>query len=158
MTELTYEAGGRELLDEVAPLWNKLLDHHLQLATHFAAEIAQINFEMRRGTFLEKAEEGDLRVDVVRAGPAGTIVGYCVTTIDRKRTGEIESIFVEEDYRGSGIGERLMRLALAWLEDVGAERRILYVASGNEAVCPFYERFGFFPQGTLLRQKGSDSS
>lgn len=153
MTDLVYEAGGEELLDEVAPLWNKLRDHHVVLSTHFAAEIERIDFAERRGTFLTKAEEGDLRVDVARTASGGPIVGYCVTTVDRNRVGEIESIFVEEDYRGRGIGERLLRLALAWLEESKVERRILYVAAGNEEVIGFYERHGFLPQGVLLRQK-----
>lgn len=153
MTEPTFEAGGEELLDEVAPLWSKLRDHHLHLSTHFAAEIEQIDFAERRRSFLTKAEEGDLRVDVARITPAGPLVAYCVTTVDRNRVGEIESIFVEEDYRGRGIGERLLRLALAWLDELEVERKILYVASGNEEVIGFYKRHGFLPQGVLLRQK-----
>ena len=57
-----------------------------------------------------------MRVDVAMDIVTGQNVGYCVSSVDEERTGEIESIFVASDYRGLGIGDSLMKKALTWMD------------------------------------------
>jgi len=77
-------------------------------------------------------------------------IGYCVASLDPAYNGEIESIFVEEDYRRQTVGDRLMTAALDWL--VAHDPRAISVAVvfGNEQAHPFYAKYGFVPRTTYL--------
>ncbi len=79
-------------------------------------------------------------------------VGYCITSLDAEKTGEVESIYVLEAYRGRGIGNALMLSSLAWMQQNGATKRTVIVAAGNEQVFSFYERYGFHIRKTMLEQ------
>jgi diamine N-acetyltransferase len=80
-------------------------------------------------------------------------VGYCVSSLSEDKTGEIESIFLENGYRSQGIGTDLMLRALAWMDKDGATRKRVSVGNGNEEAWKFYEKFGFYPRMTVLEQK-----
>ncbi|HEY8518777.1 MAG TPA: GNAT family N-acetyltransferase [Gammaproteobacteria bacterium] len=59
------------------------------------------------------------------------------------RAGEIRQLYVRRTAQGSGIGTRLLRRALDWLEEQG--RRPVYVGvwSGNHGAQRLYARHGF---------------
>ena len=78
--------------------------------------------------------------------------GYCVSSLDSEKTGEIESIFVDATYRRTGIGGSLMENALSWMNQEGAVAKIVEVAAGNEKAFGFYGRYGFLPRKTVLKQ------
>ena len=82
-----------------------------------------------------------------------SLVGYCVSGVDRWLNGEVESIFVVAQWRGHGIGTALMEKALEWLKSKGTKRNIVSVAVGNEQAYVFYQQFGFYPRRTLLEQR-----
>lgn len=129
------------------PLWEKLNAHHLRRSPHFRAHYETFTFEKRVKKFL--LDDIDVRIDVARAGVA--IVGYCISTIDRKGRGEVDSLFIEEGYRRSGTGDGLVRRALDWLKAGQAVEIAIVVAAGNEEAFPFYERYGFHPAHTTLK-------
>lgn len=110
-------------------------------------------FAGRKKALLEKAESGKLRVDLVKLKDTDRYIGYCISSNDQKHIGEIESIFVEDDFRNQGIGDNLMQKALAWMEKEQVKSKIVGVVYGNERAFPFYARYGFFPSATILRQK-----
>ena len=66
--------------------------------------------------------------------------------------GEIESIYIEPDYRGSGIGDNLMKRALRWMDEYPVDKKVLTVGAGNEEVFAFYSRHNFYPRTTILEQ------
>jgi ribosomal protein S18 acetylase RimI-like enzyme len=111
-----------------------------------------MTWQKRRSELLKKAECGQLRIDVAFDADAEEAVGYLVSTLTDEKLGTVESIFVLEAYRGLGIGESLMRRALAWMDQNGAAEKVLEVTVGNEQVHGFYGRFGFMPRQTLLKQ------
>lgn len=152
MTMIEYISGGRELLDEVGPLWEKLNRHHARLDPHFADLFLKRTFAERKAGLIKKAGQGKLRVDLARSVPDGRLVGYAVSTIDEDRRGELDSIYVEEDYRGAGVGRALMERALAWMDEEGVNYRFLEVRVGNEGALRFYRRFGFVPATIRLDQ------
>ncbi len=82
----------------------------------------------------------------------GQYIGYCVTSLSPEKTGEIESIFVEEEYRALGIGPALVTRALAWLNENGSVRNRVPVCDGNEEVWNFYKKFGFHLRMMVLEQ------
>ncbi len=145
MVDVMYLELGADYIDMIRPLWEGLNEHHLVRSPNFRQHYEQMTFDTRKRDLLKKQQ---LRIIV--AAKEGHTIGYCVCTI-HEETGEIDSIFVEEEYRRSGIGEELVHRALAWLEAGGAKKKIVAVAAGNEAAIPFYESFGFLPRMTVLQ-------
>ncbi|HUL62355.1 MAG TPA: GNAT family N-acetyltransferase [Methanocella sp.] len=145
MAHISYIEAGSEQLDLIRALWEQLNEHHLVRSPNFREHYEQMTFEARKKDLLKKE-----RLRVITAVEDCHLIGYCVCTIAGE-DGEIDSIFVEDGYRRSGIGEELMRRALAWLDAGGARKKIVAVAAGNEAAIPFYESFGFVPRMTVLQ-------
>jgi len=149
---IKYVHGDGDMLDEIKVLWETLNRHHLSVSPYFKDYYLTLTFEERKHAILQRASGGEVRVDLA-LDASGEPVGYCVSSIDRWLTGEIDSIFVTAKYRGQGIGRALMEKALAWLNCKGAKKKIVSVAVGNEQAYGFYSRFGFLPRRTLLEQK-----
>jgi GNAT superfamily N-acetyltransferase len=150
MANINYMEVGDGGLDRIKPLWEKLIEHIKARSTYFCEWFEARAFEERRAELLSKAAVGKLYVDLAMDG--GQLIGYCVSSISYRR-GEIDSIFIEEMYRSSGIGGELMKRALSWMEDEPAESVRIAASIGNEEVMPFYRRCGFFPKHTLLELK-----
>ena len=151
--QIEYVEKTQNDLDLIQPLWEKLNAHHLTVSKYFKESRAAFTFEMRKKHLMEKSYEGVLRIDLARDAVTKEYVGYCVTSVDKNKQGEIESIYVEKDYRLSGIGDGLMSRALAWLSDVTVKQTVLTVAEGNEGVFAFYRRHDFYPKTTILMHK-----
>jgi len=160
--KIVYAETDAQGLDLIAPLWRKLNEHHKAHSPHHARHFAAMTWEIRRKDLLEKSKNGAIRVDLARNKNSGVLVGYCVSTISEKRQGEIESIYIEENDRLSGIGDNLMKKAIRWLDEQSVKKKIIGVASGNEEVFAFYSRYNFYPRVTILEQivtgKEADSS
>ena len=152
MVNVTYVSGNESLIDRVGPLWEELNKQHLSLSPYFKDYYRTLTFEDRKRSIQQRVFGGEIRVDLALDDLSQTI-GYCITSIDRTLTGEIESIFVDPQYRGQGIGTVLMEKALDWLRVKRAKRSVVFVAVGNEQAYVFYEQFGFLPRRTLLEQK-----
>jgi len=150
--EISYQTGGSELLDTVGPLWEQLNEHHRQRAIHFSGEYARRTYAQRKAGLLEKAQKAALRADLAQDTGTGRFVAYCISTISSDGIGEIESIFVEADYRHLGIGQTLMSSALEWMKHHGTRSVQALVAEGNEEAFGFYERYDFHPRYTLLKR------
>ena len=148
--EIEYLEKNQNDLDIIRPLWDKLNAHHITFSKYFKDTRAVTTFDMRKKQLMEKSYQGALRIDLARDAVTKEYIGYCVTSVDPEKQGEIESIYVEKDYRLSGIGDSLMTRALAWLETVTEKKTILTVAEGNEGVFAFYRRHNFYPRVTVL--------
>jgi mycothiol synthase len=84
--------------------------------------------------------------DVVLIGERDKVTGYCWTEIacgKDERVGRIYMLGVDPDYRGKGIGKRLLLAGLARLRSKGARVIVLTVDSENEAACALYRSVGF---------------
>jgi ribosomal protein S18 acetylase RimI-like enzyme len=150
--KFAYRVGGAESLDDIRPLWEKLRTHHSPLLSRFAHETPPFIFEPRKQEILAKAVPGKTRVELVSIVSEAVDIAYCVSTVSPGGRGEIDSMFVEEGCRGCGIGSKLVRDALAWMESAGASSKVVTVAYANEEALAFYKRFGFHPGAVLLQQ------
>lgn len=92
---------------------------------------------------------GKDKVRVLPSFVGKVIVGYCLVSVSDD-IGEIDSLSVEQQFRGSGIAAGLMDFALAWMADNGAEQYQLSVVSGNEDAFSFYARFNFKPRNAMM--------
>ncbi len=137
-------------IDQIKPLWEQLVLHHKARSTHFKDVYENFTFEKRKADLLNKSCDGLLRVDL--ATDNGRNVGYCVSTV-KENEGEIDSIYIDQDYRSTGIGSAFMERALAWMDEQHVTVRRVAVAVGNEEALGFYEQFGFLPRQVLLEQK-----
>ena len=77
-----------------------------------------MTFELRKKELLEKSSNGITRIDIAKNGNTGVLIGYCVSIVSEKKEGEIESIFIEKDYRRHGIGDDFMKKALDWMDNL----------------------------------------
>ncbi len=94
--------GNEALLDQIRVLWEALNTHHLSLSTNFKQHYLEMTFEKRKADLLKKAAAGKMRVELAIDEVTGQKVGYCVSSLNQEKIGEVESIFVDANYRGSG--------------------------------------------------------
>ena len=151
---LVYRTVGAGDIDAVQPLWAKLRAYHAPLLN----ERPPFLFEPRKHGILGKAAAGKLRIELVSTASPATDIAYCISTVSTDGCGEVDSIFVEEEFRGRGIGSELLQRALAWLDSCGASSKVVTVAHGNEGALAFYKRFGFHPRTILLLQTHGNAS
>ena len=78
-------------------------------------------------------------------------VGYCLSSIENN-IGEIESIFIEKQYRRYKLGDKLMVNALNWFEYNSITNIQINVVYANDEAIPFYERYGFHIGNYILKR------
>lgn len=149
---IEYIVGSEELLDYVAPLWGKLNELHKNNSKDFKLKYSNMNFEVRREAFLKKSSTGKLRIELAKHKEQDVYIGYCVSSIDKAGNGEIDSIYINPEFRGEHIGDSFMRNALAWMDTHEVLSKSIGVAAGNEQAFGFYRKYGFYPSATILRQ------
>ena len=94
---------------------------------------------------------GDHGGVVLVADLAGEVVGVCQLIVFRHLQGrgalcaEIESVHVHPEHRGTGVGESLMRDAIARARELGCYRVQLTSNTARPDAHRFYERLGFVP-------------
>lgn len=140
-------------LELIKPLWERLRDHHISLSPHFSVQIARNTFEVRSKELREKAIQGQVKIILAQEAETKKLIGYCISSIDREGQGEIDSIYIMDDFRGKGVGNILMERTLKWLENQGIINICISVLFGNEQVIKFYEKYGFYPRTYLLKNR-----
>jgi len=102
--------------------------------------------------------------DVILACDGDKAVGYCWTqTTDEgeaaigQKKGRIFMIGADPDYRGRGVGKKVLLAGLAYLRSKGVRVAELTVDSENQVACALYWSTGFKPQsGSLWYEKPLD--
>lgn len=151
MDNFEYINGGRELLDFVQPLWEKLKKHHEDSSQYFSEKHKKNSFEIRKRKFTDD-KSTLVNIDLIKDCGKNMYIGYCISTLDKNSTGEIDSLYVEKEYRKHGFGHVLIKRGLEWLDSNKAETKIIAVAEGNESVLNFYEHYGFYKRRIILEQ------
>ena len=133
-------------INKIKALWEDLNAHHLLMSTNFKQFYSNFTFEKRIESLSKKE-----RLITFVAQYRGENIGYCIASID-DLTGEIDSIFVKEQHRRTGIGSKLISFALQWLEKERCEIIRVGIAEGNEAAIGFYKRFGFAERMVVMQR------
>jgi diamine N-acetyltransferase len=150
---ISFTQRGVEGLDSIADLWWKLTIHHKERAPEvFKSLYDKYVFEGRKKQIIDKARSGDILVVLATDKNTGKLVGYCVSTVSEKNEGELDSIYIEKEYRKKHIGNHFMKTALKWMDDHRVNRKIIGVAVGNEEAFGFYQKYGFYPRVHILQQ------
>ena len=113
-------------------------------------------WDKRKHKLLEKSK--DILFEYIIDNKNDTIIGYCISTIDKEdnKVGEIDTIYINETYRKSGLGKQLINRAIQWLKSNGTETQKLLVGVGNEQVFDFYKQFDFYPLHIVLQRIEKD--
>ena len=116
--------------------------------------IAHVARKSSPEAFAEWAEDGASVVSLATHPEGGAPVGYSVLTVPdlpvEPRDGDVElrRIYTLSITRGTGLGHRLMALALGDARAAGFRRMLLGVYGDNHVARAFYEREGFVLAGT----------
>ena len=152
---IEYQIGSVRDLEKIRELWGGLNRHHHSKSRHFRQHYESWGFGDRKVHFEKIARSGKFRIDLAYDDEKKSYAGYCVSSVSDEGYGEIESIFIDENYRSQGIGARLVSAALSWMDSEGAEKKRVAVADGNEDAWVFYQKFGFYPRMMVLEQTDS---
>lgn len=152
MNQYVFHQGSIEALELLSALWEQLRQHHAALTIHFSERYETMNWHDRKQSLIDKSKA--LHVEYVTEKDSEQLVGYCISTVWKdSTTGEIDSLFVDERHRKTGVGEALFSRSINWLDDQHVEVQKLSVAVGNEGVLDFYKRFDFYPLHIILQRK-----
>ena len=138
MSEITYKEIQISDIYSVKPLWEELTIDHKSKSEHFEDSYDINNFENRIGHVILKG-----KVNTLVAYDDNVMIGYCISSINNKFAGEIDSIYIKPEYRGIHIGSTLIEKSLKWLKDGNVKSIKIEAICGNERVLKLYESFGF---------------
>jgi ribosomal protein S18 acetylase RimI-like enzyme len=151
--DIIYLKVDEQEIDIIRPLWEKLRDYHHELSLYFAERYLEFTFGERKEELLKKSRNGSLKIYIAKDNDTKWLIGYCISSISDELEGEIDSIYVEEDYRSLGIGKELIERALQWMDANKVKIKRIVVAVGNEDLLSFYTQYDFFPKHIILEQK-----
>jgi diamine N-acetyltransferase len=134
-------------IDVIKPLWEGLRDLQSLKSIDFADELRTNTWEKRKMALINSNKS--LKILLAKDLE---YIGYCISSITNETKGEIDSIYIENSYRESGIGSEFMKSSLRWFEDQGITDINISVAVGNEEVLDFYKKFGFKPRTLNLKR------
>jgi ribosomal protein S18 acetylase RimI-like enzyme len=141
---ITYKVTGIESIDIIKPLVAKLSDYHKDISSYFSKDFEVDNYDQKKSFISEKQN-----VQLTIAHDEDEPIAYLVASVHGNE-GTIESLYVDDNYRGYAIGDTLMSLSLDWIKKHEPECIKISVAYGNQ-VLSFYEKFGFYPRSIILK-------
>jgi ribosomal protein S18 acetylase RimI-like enzyme len=139
-------------VDCLERLWGQLLAHHSREAAHLAALGAvrspEDSWRLRRGQYLEWLQEPRAAVLVARDG--NHLLGYAVVRVLDgpgswqwgDQVGVLETLVVDDEARGAGVGQALVRAVRERLAEWGVQVMKISVIAGNDGALRFYQREG----------------
>ncbi|WP_160159357.1 GNAT family N-acetyltransferase [Streptomyces sp. SLBN-118] len=139
-------------IDHLEGLWGQLLAHHSKKAPHLA-ELGALrspaeSWRLRREQYIEWLREPRTTVLVARDGDR--LLGYAVVRVlDAPgswqwgdQVGVLETLVVDDDARGTGVGQALVGAARERLAELKVQVMKISVIAGNEDAVRFYQREG----------------
>lgn len=81
------------------------------------------------------------------------IIGFLLLMHREKDAAQLRYFILEPEYRGIGLGKKLMVLYMDWLREAGYRSSYLWTTHELEAAASLYKRYGF----TLTEDKPSTS-
>jgi ribosomal protein S18 acetylase RimI-like enzyme len=136
-------------VEVIKDLWDKNRQYHENSSEYFKESYRTMRFEQRIQAFSVFDKE-TMKITVAKS--SDKYIGYCISTIIEGK-GELESLHVDESSRGKGIGEKLVRKHLEWMNENNCSVIGVTVSQENEPTIGFYRKLGFFPNTLYMQQK-----
>jgi len=147
---IEYREISADKIDIIKPLWEQLNYHHMGISTNFKDSFLTRTFEERKKSLV--AGNNKLKIFLAEDAELSKIIGYSISSI-AGMNGEVDSIFVCEEYRGKGIGKEFMNRALDWFDNNKIVNVFINVLYENENALKFYDNFRFVPRTFTLQRK-----
>lgn len=138
-------------IELMKPLWEKLNSIHYDKSIYFKSRYDKFTFDKRIDSIYKKAQKGIIKLDLLLDNDKGNYIGYCLSSIEGD-LGEIESIFIEKEYRKLGLGDKLMNNVLVWFQSKEIKNIEINVVYANDEALPFYNRYGFHIGNYILKK------
>lgn len=162
MAEWEIGVGGPADLDALEPLWVAVHHRHVESMPELAPYVTDAEtWRVRRTLYARVLADPDTLLLLASSG--NELIGYGLahvmavedswipdTWVTGPRIGEIESLSVSPDFRGSGVGSELLRRLEEHLGAVGAADIVLGALAGNDDALRLYERRGYRPTWLYL--------
>jgi GNAT superfamily N-acetyltransferase len=130
-----------EKISCIKKLWEKLNKLHYDDSVYFEDNYESFTFEKRIEKF-KHVDSNNIKISLVKDGPRH--LGYCIS-IRNDNDGGIESIYLENEIQGRGIGKKLISDHIKWLKENGCSKIRVAVSFGHEkSVTEFYHSLGFY--------------
>ncbi len=155
---------GRERINDLEPLWQALHTHHAVVAPQFGETRSLSESWLRRKAEYE-AWLNEPDTFILLAEKENQAIGYAfirfkgntsATWRGVERLAEIETLSILPEFRGMGLGSKLMEAIYTELEKEGVQDVSLVVVATNTAAIEFYERQGFTQRFVYLGRSLSD--
>lgn len=153
--------GDLEDLDELRPLWIALTRHHADVAPQLGPVRGEEDTWRRRRAQYAQWLVDDARNFFLIARRDGRAIGYAFGRLadsssptwegDELQILDIETLSVLPEARGAGVGKRLLEGMRDEVRARGYDRLTLTAVAANRDALRFYEREGFAPTFTILR-------
>jgi GNAT superfamily N-acetyltransferase len=144
----------REGVAEVKRLFLKLHRYNANLDPRFA--LAE-DWERHFTALIEHALIGQDHLALL-ARDQGRPAGFLLAAVHRgsplwrhREWAEVEALYVERSWRGTGLADDLLGRAFDWAASLGLPAVQLYVTASNTRAVSFYERMGFHPAQSVMR-------
>ena len=154
--DITITLAGEDRLDEVEPSWLAMRDHHVPIDVRgVPPRPGSEGWGRRRTQYARWLREGNgflVLADVVIPHPAERkAVGFAMVSIDGEPPtmwdvappAVLQTLSVLPEWRGRGIGTRLMEAVHAELHRRGVAHMVISVLAANDGAMSFYRRLGY---------------
>jgi diamine N-acetyltransferase len=139
-----------EKINCIRNLWEKLNKIHYEDSVYFEDHYESFTFEQRIAKF-NVIQQSNLKISIIKDGPK--YLGYCISTKENE-IGEIDSIYLEQELQGRGLGKTLINEHIKWLKKNGCSKIKVAVSFGHEnEVKEFYHKMGFYERMTYFELK-----
>jgi len=141
-------------LPSVAVAWRHLQEFHVSLGLSFPLEsdsqdkwLASFQRTLGRFSFLWVVEDtGKVKAFLLaRVKQSPSFLGGV-------QVGEISDLYVDDSMRGTGIGTRLVDIAMDKFEQLKVHSVEVQIQSGNDSGLAFWQKLGFKQDLTLVRK------
>ena len=160
--DVELRRGSAEDLAALEPLWVSVHHRHAQAMPELAPYVDDTQtWKARSALYADLLAKPDTVLLLAHAGDS--LIGYGLAHVmpardtwvadtwqTSSRIGEIESLAVLPEYRGRGVGTRLLDALETELAAAGVHDLILGVLPGNTDAIRLYERRGYRPTWTYL--------
>jgi L-amino acid N-acyltransferase YncA len=163
-SKLPYEPPYHE--DTIRPVRRDDIGDAAGLAGVLNGIIAEGRYTALTGHWTPEAELAFLqslgpRSEIFVAVVGGHIVGFQVIEPFAAYTTAMDHVailgtYVQRDFRGRGLGQRLAQATFQFAREQGFEKIVIYVLAHNEGGLAYYRRLGFVERGVLVRQTKLD--
>lgn len=131
----------------IGKLWEKLVAYHQALDMDMPRATAQ-GASLYARSLSDRLDDSHTRVFV--AEEDGRVVGYVLGVVvdllpemfEQEAGGFLADIFVEDAYRGRGIGTALVDTLVDWFRQKGLRHYEWHVAANNTEALAFWEKVG----------------